>query len=395
MVEAIVRDKKRLIPCAAYCDKEYGVGGYYVGVPVILGASGVERIIELELTGRRAGRVPKERRRRQGTRGRDGEVGVIDKAATAEFARLSHCDSPVDTHPLQRPLQSACVAASSATSHLTRMLAMRVAAYVPQFPRGKMPRLSHPASALQRETMNRIESATEILSSPTDQSCDSAVAQCAHRSSGSACAAASSRRTPRSPRCTTSRATPTRSSSGCTATMGDERQVRQRDAQGQHAQLRGDRAARHLHDPHGERDGLLLAATADAVERSRVAHSRLRRDRQPPVQHSRRSEFSWPASAAAARWRCAPPGIIPGRFAGVATFGGPLPAHDRPLRNVNALAPAPLLRGHRPAPAATIRKPTSAATCGCCTRPAARSPCASILAATISRPPCWRISTAG
>ncbi len=50
MVEAIVRDKKRLIPCAAYCDKEYGVGGYYVGVPVILGAGGVERIIELELS---------------------------------------------------------------------------------------------------------------------------------------------------------------------------------------------------------------------------------------------------------------------------------------------------------------------------------------------------------
>lgn len=50
MVEAIVRDKKRLIPCAAYCDKEYGVGGYYVGVPVILGTNGVERIIELDLT---------------------------------------------------------------------------------------------------------------------------------------------------------------------------------------------------------------------------------------------------------------------------------------------------------------------------------------------------------
>jgi malate dehydrogenase len=50
MVEAIVRDKKRLIPCAAYCNKEYGVGGYYVGVPVILGANGVEKIIELELT---------------------------------------------------------------------------------------------------------------------------------------------------------------------------------------------------------------------------------------------------------------------------------------------------------------------------------------------------------
>jgi len=50
MVEAIVRDKKRLIPCAAYCDREYGVGGYYVGVPVILGAAGVERIVEVELS---------------------------------------------------------------------------------------------------------------------------------------------------------------------------------------------------------------------------------------------------------------------------------------------------------------------------------------------------------
>jgi malate dehydrogenase len=50
MVEAVVRDQKRVVPCAAYCEKEYGVGGYYVGVPVILGASGVEKIIELKLT---------------------------------------------------------------------------------------------------------------------------------------------------------------------------------------------------------------------------------------------------------------------------------------------------------------------------------------------------------
>ncbi len=49
MVEAIVRDKKRLVPVAAYCDKEYGVGGYFVGVPVILGSGGVERVIELDL----------------------------------------------------------------------------------------------------------------------------------------------------------------------------------------------------------------------------------------------------------------------------------------------------------------------------------------------------------
>lgn len=50
MVEAIVRDKKRVISCAAYCREEYDVGGYYVGVPVVLGAEGVERIVELELT---------------------------------------------------------------------------------------------------------------------------------------------------------------------------------------------------------------------------------------------------------------------------------------------------------------------------------------------------------
>ena len=49
MVEAIVKDKRRMIPCAAYCDSEYGVGGYYVGVPVILGGNGVEKVVELDL----------------------------------------------------------------------------------------------------------------------------------------------------------------------------------------------------------------------------------------------------------------------------------------------------------------------------------------------------------
>jgi malate dehydrogenase len=50
MVEAVVKDKKRVIPVAAYCDKEYGVGGFYVGVPVVMGSGGVEKIIELSLT---------------------------------------------------------------------------------------------------------------------------------------------------------------------------------------------------------------------------------------------------------------------------------------------------------------------------------------------------------
>jgi malate dehydrogenase len=49
MAESIIRDKKRILPSAVYCDKEYGVGGYFVGVPAILGKDGVERVIEVEL----------------------------------------------------------------------------------------------------------------------------------------------------------------------------------------------------------------------------------------------------------------------------------------------------------------------------------------------------------
>ena len=50
MIEAIVRDKKRLLPAAAYLEGEYGISGVYIGVPILLGAGGVERIIEVELT---------------------------------------------------------------------------------------------------------------------------------------------------------------------------------------------------------------------------------------------------------------------------------------------------------------------------------------------------------
>jgi malate dehydrogenase len=49
MAEAILKDKKSMMSCCAYCQSEYGVGGYFVGVPAILGEDGVEKIIELEL----------------------------------------------------------------------------------------------------------------------------------------------------------------------------------------------------------------------------------------------------------------------------------------------------------------------------------------------------------
>ncbi len=50
MAESILRDQKRILPCAVYCDKQYGVGGYWVGVPAILGSRGCEKVIEMELT---------------------------------------------------------------------------------------------------------------------------------------------------------------------------------------------------------------------------------------------------------------------------------------------------------------------------------------------------------
>ncbi len=50
MAEAIIKDKKRVVPCAAYLEGEYGIEGLYVGVPIKLGAGGVEEILELDLT---------------------------------------------------------------------------------------------------------------------------------------------------------------------------------------------------------------------------------------------------------------------------------------------------------------------------------------------------------
>ena len=50
MVESILKDKKKVLPCSAYLEGEYGIDGLYVGVPVKLGAAGVEKIYEVRLT---------------------------------------------------------------------------------------------------------------------------------------------------------------------------------------------------------------------------------------------------------------------------------------------------------------------------------------------------------
>jgi malate dehydrogenase len=50
MAEAYLFDKKEILPCAALLEGEYGVKGFYVGVPVLIGAGGVETVIEIDLT---------------------------------------------------------------------------------------------------------------------------------------------------------------------------------------------------------------------------------------------------------------------------------------------------------------------------------------------------------
>ena len=50
MVHSVMLDEKRVLPCTAYLEGEYGIDRLYMGVPVKLGAGGVEEIVELELT---------------------------------------------------------------------------------------------------------------------------------------------------------------------------------------------------------------------------------------------------------------------------------------------------------------------------------------------------------
>lgn len=71
MAEAYLKDQKRLLPCAAWVDGAYGLKGFYVGVPVILGAGGVERIVEITLD--------------------KGEQAMFDKSVDAVKGLVSAC----------------------------------------------------------------------------------------------------------------------------------------------------------------------------------------------------------------------------------------------------------------------------------------------------------------
>jgi malate dehydrogenase len=71
MAESYLKDRKRVLPCAAYVDGPYGIEGLYVGVPVVIGEGGVERIVELHLT--------------------DGERAALDKSAEAVRGLIDAC----------------------------------------------------------------------------------------------------------------------------------------------------------------------------------------------------------------------------------------------------------------------------------------------------------------
>ena len=49
MIESFVKDKKRVIPCASLCEGEFNVNGYFIGVPTVIGADGVENILTFDL----------------------------------------------------------------------------------------------------------------------------------------------------------------------------------------------------------------------------------------------------------------------------------------------------------------------------------------------------------
>jgi malate dehydrogenase len=74
MVEAVLRDKKRVIPCSAYLEGEYGLSDIYFGVPVVLGAGGVQKVIELPLN--------------------DAEMALVKKSADGVRASIETLKTP-------------------------------------------------------------------------------------------------------------------------------------------------------------------------------------------------------------------------------------------------------------------------------------------------------------
>ena len=92
MVEAILKDKKKILPCAVYLEGEYGINGLFVGVPCKLGANGIEKIIEIKLTPEEKAALQKSADFGDGTGGGDrGLKNLFCNVAGAAMRRLLVC----------------------------------------------------------------------------------------------------------------------------------------------------------------------------------------------------------------------------------------------------------------------------------------------------------------
>ena len=90
MVECILKDKKKILPCSVFLQGEYGVRDLFVGVPVKLGARGVEQIIEIKLTAEEDAALKKSAQRSRARGGDQGLSGVGRQArsgALVAYAR--------------------------------------------------------------------------------------------------------------------------------------------------------------------------------------------------------------------------------------------------------------------------------------------------------------------
>ncbi len=114
MVDAICLDQKRVLPCTAYLEGEYGIDGLYMGVPVVLGAAGVEEIVPLRLT------ADEKKMLRASAAAVREVVGVLSKPVTG-----SACPTRSDTvsvpHLALRIRTDLCGALNSPASTLRRM----------------------------------------------------------------------------------------------------------------------------------------------------------------------------------------------------------------------------------------------------------------------------------
>ena len=96
MAESYLKDKKRMLPCAAYLNGEYGVKGLYVGVPVVIGANGVEKIVEIDLNAAEQRDVPEVGRVGEGPDRRLQEDRAAARGLTLRSLPATVADELVD-----------------------------------------------------------------------------------------------------------------------------------------------------------------------------------------------------------------------------------------------------------------------------------------------------------